>query len=495
LIQDYSGNVWTLVGGDIYVNGIKDNKSSNVVELFWHDHGSWAGSYGTQGEITQKNTQGQYFKWTGAIWTLCVDPRMGGTSADGTTLDGTTGSYIIDKSCNTWTLSNGYIYRTGPGDKDATKDSYAINVNLLLWYGGMLYHRNTTGQYYVLPFNTNGPSLPCTDPRVALAANTGSFYGLNGHYDYPNPPFSPENTVAVLKDLGITIYRTNVDDISRTLPPVVDLAKALHSAGLKLFPVMDYGLYQFRNFTTSILFPDEESAYNAYKSDAAKIATALQPYGVDTYECGNELTRDGNIILNEGYAGNFPGDFNNKNWLIMKGLIRGMIDGIKSVQPNARCAVNFCVANTAAADMLWDGTQPDGTNGHPKVRWDVTTWHNYKPYGDIFNIGTDGAGPGFNLPVYTKACYGVPFMTTEWNAVVNLTVDPHFTEKQRAAYIQQQLTELYSARKTNAIESTMLYELAGGDYFGFWGIVYGNLTGVQPTYNTYQAFVKQHPDV
>ena len=85
-------------------------------------------------------------------------------------------------------------------------------------------------------------------------------------------------------------------------------------------------------------------------------------------------------------------------------------------------------------------------------------------------------------------------MITEWNAGLNITVDPHFNETERAAFIQQQLTEFYDAHKIHAIESTMLYELNGGDPGVSYGIVYGNLTGVQPTYNTYQAFVKQHPD-
>ena len=97
-------------------------------------------------------------------------------------------------------------------------------------------------------------------------------------------------------------------------------------------------------------------------------------------------------------------------------VMRGLIDGVKSIQPNAKCGINFCVADTGASDALWDGMQPDGSGGHPVVRWDITTWHNYEVYGDIFNIGQDGASPGFDLPTYCKARYGVPFIISEWNA-------------------------------------------------------------------------------
>ena len=109
--------------------------------------------------------------------------------------------------------------------------------------------------------------------------------------------------------------------------------------------------------------------------------------------------------------------------------MRGMIDGVKSAQSNAKCGINFCVADVGAADALWDGMQPDGSSGYPTVRWDITTWHNYEVYGDIFNIGTDGAGPGFDLPTYCKARYGVPFIITEWNT------GPEQTEAYRANYI------------------------------------------------------------
>jgi len=106
------------------------------------------------------------------------------------------------------------------------------------------------------------------------------------------------------------------------------------------------------------------------------VATALAPYGVTLYECGNELTRDPAIIFDSATAGTYTKDFNNANWPIMRGVIRGMIDGIKSVQPGAKVGVNFCVADVAASDMLWVGQQPDGTGGHPTMRWDITTWHN-----------------------------------------------------------------------------------------------------------------------
>jgi hypothetical protein len=457
-IVDNSANVWTLSNGYIYKNGVKDAVSYNVIMLLW------VGGY-----VYQENTSKAFYKWTGTKWVASLDPRLGGTSADGTAIP--PASYIIDKANNQWTLSNGYIYKNG------VKDAVSYNVGMLLWYGGMIYQQGTGGQFYVKTWMNTW--VPCSDPRVNLAATAGSFYGINGHYDYP---FTPTQVVTALQALGCTTYRVGCVNTSRQMTPVIALARQFQTAGMTLFTLVNYGLRD----STGALYTSESAAYNAAYSGSAAIATALAPYGVTMYECGNELTRDPAIILNSATAGTNKTDFNNANWPIMRGAIRGMIAGIKSVQPSAKVGVNFCVADVAASDMLWDGQQPDGSSGYSTVRWDITTWHNYSPYGDIFNVGTDGAGPGFNLPSYCKARYGVPFMITEWNAA------PEQNETQRSAYVTQQLGEFYAARKTQGVQSVMYYELTSGDYT--YGIVLDDLTPIQPTYDSFHTFVANNPD-
>jgi len=457
-IVDNSANVWTLANGYIYKNGTKDPYSYNVIMLIW---------YG--GYVYQENTSKAFYKWTGSAWTPSLDPRLGGTSADGATIP--PAAYLIDKQNNQWTLSGGYIYKNGVKDPDS------YNVSLLLWYGGMIYQQGTGGNFYVKTWMNKW--VPCRDPRVNLAATAGAFYGINGHYDYP---FTPTQVVTALQALGCTTYRIGCINTSRQLNAVIPLAQKFQTAGMTLFTLVNYGLRD----STGTLYASESAAYSASYTGAAAVATALAPYGVTLYECGNELTRDPAIIFDSATAGTYTKDFNNANWPIMRGVIRGMIDGIKSVQPGAKVGVNFCVADVAASDMLWDGRQPDGTGGHPTVRWDITTWHNYSPYGDIFNVGTDGAGPGFNLPSYCKARYGVPFMITEWNSA------PETNETDRASYVTKQLGEFYAARKTQGMQSVMYYELTSGDYT--YGVVLGDLTPIQPTYGSFQTFALNNPD-
>ena len=458
-ITDSSGVVWTIWNKYIRKNGQLDWVAFDVKMLLWYD-----------GYVYHQNAAGKFFQWKNEHWLEVHDPRMGGTSADGTVVP--SANYIIDSSDDVWTLSSGFIYKNG------TRDSKAYNVDLLLWSGGMLYHRNTSGQFYVKTWMNRWAH--CTDPRVKRAAAAGKFYGINGHYDYP---YTAAQTIAALKQLGCTTYRVGVTNSSLPLTAASTLAQALKAENMNLLAMLDLKLRD----ASGALHGSEAAAYRACYDDAAAIAATLAPFGVTMYECGNELTRDSAIIVDSRYAGTSDKCFNNTNWPILRGALRGMIDGVKSVQPQARCGVCFCVADVAASDMLWDGWQPDGTWGHSPVRWDITTWHNYQPYGDIFAIGSEGKGPAFNLPAYCKARYGVPFMVTEWNA------SPGETETFRSKYVGTQLSEFYAARKEHCIESVMYYQLTSGDFT--FGITTSALQPIAPTYGTFKGFVASNPDV
>ncbi|WP_345815731.1 hypothetical protein AAGS40_15845 [Paraburkholderia sp. PREW-6R] len=461
-IIDSTGAIWTLSNGVVYRNGAKAGNTYNTSLIIYYGTGIYCSGSG-----------GQFYSWNGSGWVACNDPRMGGTSADGTTLPAS--PYIIDKSNAVWTLVNGVVYRNG-----ATVGN-TYNVSLLLWYGGRVWLCGTGGQFYVNvdARNFTAQWLPCNDPRIAVAPVAGMFYGVNGHFDYT---YTPAQLVSLVKGLGCTSYRVGCTADAVQLNAVVKIAQAFQAAGLKLLVLINQGVTD----SSGNLYANEVAAYLGNMAGAKTIASALAPYGVTIYECGNELTRQNATVMNFSYAGSLAMDFNNTNWPIMRGAMRGMMDGVKSVQPSAKCAINFCVADVGAADALWEGTQPDGTSGHQTLRWDITTWHNYDAYGDIFNIGTDGNGPGFDLPTYCKARYGVPFMITEWNT------GPDQSESFRANYISQQLGEFYQARKTHNIQSVMYYVLDSGNQT--YGIMVNGSPISQP-YSAFTAFTSANPDI
>ncbi|WP_144109680.1 hypothetical protein [Paraburkholderia sp. BCC1886] len=394
------------------------------------------------------------------------------TSASGATLPAA--SALTDSYGAVWTLVNGVVYKNG-----ATVGN-TYNVSLVLWYGGKIWHCGTDDQFYVNVDVRNDTRqwLPCTDPRIAVAATPGRFYGMNGHYDYT---YTPAHLISMLKAMGCTTYRVGCTTDPTQTSAVAALAQAFQSAGMTLFVLIEQGVYD----ANGNVFANESAAYSAGYASAQIIARAMAPYGVTMYECGNELTRQNATVTDFTLSGDIVLDFNNTNWPAMRGAMRGMMDGVKSVQPSALCGINFAVADVGASDALWNGTQPDGTGGHPTVRWDITTWHNYEVYGDIFDIGTDGSGQGFDLPTYCKARYGVPFMITEWNT------GPEQTEAYRAQYITEQLGEFYQARKTHNIESVMYYVLdSGNDTFG----IVINDSFINPTYGAFTSFTASNPD-
>jgi hypothetical protein len=457
-VTDNSGNVWTLSGGSVYQNGAKAGNTYNVSLILFFGGG-----------IYHEGTGGQFYSWSGSAWSACNDPRLGGTSADGTTLPAS--PYIIDKSGAIWTLVNGVIYRNG-----ATVGN-TYNVSLVLWYGGKMWHCGTGGQYYVNA-GVAAQWLACNDPRIVPTQTAGMFYGMNGHYDYT---YTPAQIVSTLKAMGCTSYRVGCTNDPTQLNAVVKLAQAFQSAGLTLLVLIDQGVVD----SSGNLLANESVAYAQARTVGATVATALMPYGVTIYECGNELTRQTGIIIDPTNAGTNVVDFSNSSWPVLRGVMRGMIDGVKSVQSNAKCGINFCVADIGASDALWDGMQPDGSGGYPKVRWDITTWHNYEVYGDIFDIGTDGAGPGFDLPTYCKARYNVPFIITEWNT------GPEQSESYRANYITTQLGEFYQNRKSHNIQSVMYYVLdSGNDTYG----IMINGVAINPSYSAFTSFTASHAD-
>lgn len=378
---------------------------------------------------------------------------------------------VTDASGTVWTILNGSVAKNGAVDTSTS------NVVTVLWYNSTIYHQGTGGQWYAWSGTSWGG---VADPRAGgTPVSSGLFYGMNGHFDYV---YTPAQLVSILRGLGCTTYRVSGGTSPNVLNSLVNIAKGFQGTGMNLFVCIDQGMRDANNN----LYANENVAYNEGYSVGATIASALAPYGVTMYECGNELTRRPEIVLNSACAGNYVNDFNNTNWPLMRGVMRGMMDGVKSVQPNARCGINFTVADTAAADALWDGTQPDGSSGYTPLRWDITTWHNYEVYGDVFDVGTDGAGPHFDLPAYCKGRYGVPFMITEWNA------NPEDTTDYRGSYITQRLGEWYANRKVDNIESVMYFVLDSGNTE--WGVMI-NGAPINPPYSAYSGFAAANPDV
>lgn len=206
------------------------------------------------------------------------------------------------------------------------------------------------------------PQIPCPTGR------TGVFYGIVGHVQqggvYAARSFNAQ--ISQLRDLGVTIYAQDVGD-KAAAENVARLARVAAAQCVGILPL--------------IITPDvqanlnESMAYAQGRKLGFDAATALKGL-VSHYQVGNEFDND--VILN-GASGDYPSHYDNAKYRKARGAIRGMIDGIKEVQPSARILLgSLSWLHYGFSDMLSDGTEPDGARDTTKVvEWDITAWHWY----------------------------------------------------------------------------------------------------------------------
>lgn len=187
-----------------------------------------------------------------------------------------------------------------------------------------------------------------------------------------------------MQTVGASAVRIDVYD-DASLATTVNIAQSLTQNNIKVLPVIVKGL---------LPTADEIANYNSAFTFASKIVSNLAPY-CDTYECGNELSRDPSVFF--GAQGDLIVAFNTAGWGPYRGTLHGLTDGVKHTRPDAKTGVDFCICDMNAAQMLWDGTRPNDDPKQsvypdpnavpgPQVRWDITMWQWYNIYGDIEDV-------------------------------------------------------------------------------------------------------------
>lgn len=341
----------------------------------------------------------------------------------------------------------------------------------------------TVSQTFALLINlavaTDSARIEATTVRIVRSSAQATpmvsgkkwFYGVNGHFDYPQ---TPATIIANMKTLGTTAYRLAYEGTAASLNAIKAVAQAFQAEGtLQLLVCVDVGTI---DPVTALTYTTEVATYNAAFAAGQLVSSTLAPYGVTVYECGNELDSNKGNYVNAANPGwnirLYPADpgfkkaaFSNALWPILRGACRGAIDGVRAGQPNAICASNaFTVCSTAASDMLWNGTQPDGTTGYPTCRWDVTAWHNYRCNGNLLVMNVYQSIYFYNVIDYISKAYGKQIMLTEFNANGSDDGATGDTDAVRASWVTQVMGELYSLRNKYAIASIMIYEMFGGNW-------------------------------
>jgi hypothetical protein len=328
----------------------------------------------------------------------------------------------------------------------------------------------------------SSPAVSAPDP-ASNAGNTTTplptvrpFYGVNGHNNeggaYDLSSFALQ--LSQLQDLGAKLYRNEVYS-QGTANKLAGVAQLMAAGGVTVYPVMLMGIDTFNN---------ETEGYNAGFALGQQTATSRHyPY----YEVTNEMEAE---LLIGNVDGVYPQQFDVVKFRILRGVIRGMIAGIKSVDASGKIIMGGGTwLHYGFQKMLAAGMEPDGSIGHAVVDWDITAWHWYSEQGDITNAC---GGTGCHNVLAELKSLGKPIWINEFG------VRPNYgTDQQIAAYLvgNRMMAQFVALASTYDIESIQSYELyddpTGGE--GAFGLLKNDGFTQKPTYAAYKSFVAAHP--
>lgn len=375
-----------------------------------------------------------------------------------------------------------YDHATGAkigADTTPSGGKYAVSVNTTQLSTG-------SHQFDVIAFSVAagqaGGTKTTSSVTVTVAQPTSGalFYGMNGHLAWPNGIYktmSASAQLALLKDLGVTNYRVDVADGNMAQVVANALTGAFAGSGVAIMPVINPVSAGWNQNGS------ESAAYTLGYNLGVAVATPLK--GLVKYiECGNELDADG-LVTNGN--GSLTTNYSPAIWPAFRGVIRGMMDGVKAIDPTIQCGVNVGIPLAyRALQMLWNGITPDGStngvSGAPQVRWDYTTYHWYQSSGDILCGWQNNAC--LDVLQVLKDSFNVPIWLTEWG-----WTGGQDTPAQQASYITAALKEYRSLKDQYNIQSIMMYCLIDADY----GLIAADGVTKTPAYAAFKQFVAANP--
>lgn len=406
-----------------------------------------------------------------------VDDRtviVNNVSPNNTIIYNNEGNAITDSAGARWTVVSGKVFR------NSATVGVTNGVRELIWHDGIFI------QYYPGPpsscWSWDGSNWNQTTWPVPVTDFTHmQFWGMNGHAPNGGVWSAQQQQVTNLVASGFNVYRTNCSHGD------VAVLKQFISANAAPSHVAVYPCF-LPNVGTN-----ESTSYANGYSLGAEMAT-LQGY-VPMYEITNEL--ESYAILGGGYNGDIPSHYDNTRYLQCRGLLRGMIDGIRSVDtttPIAGPAAGWL--HYGFTDMLWNGNSPassGSTDASKVVRWDLTTWHWYDNMGDIENAGDISA----NVLQHISNSYGKPIRINEFGCYqsdFSVSGETALTAYLTGANL---MGKWDSKRATYNIVGCDYYELyddgQGGDE-GQFGIYLINTTSKKSTrWSAMASYVQNHP--
>lgn len=188
-------------------------------------------------------------------------------------------------------------------------------------------------QYFVLAKAKPVVTPPSTPDDSAPIDNTSFMLGVNGH-SLGIPAYtsvSPEEQISLLKKMGMTCYRQNINFGSDGSIPNAKVFNPLYAAakanGVTILPMV--------NSTTLNLNASEKDSYAAGNLLGSKLAAKNSAY-FKYYELANEL----DLKCIKSGNGDKAADYDLNKLKIIAAYLKGLDDGIKASQPDAKTMID-----------------------------------------------------------------------------------------------------------------------------------------------------------
>lgn len=271
--------------------------------------------------------------------------------------------------------------------------------------------------------------------NIALMATPALELGINGHplgtVPYTTTPASKQ--IQLLKDMNMKWYRVDVQSTSTgsiTVPYLWEpLQEAAAAGGVKILPML---------YTRTLSFNVSESeSYQRGKTLGSNFAAKYGRY-FTYYNLGNELEMD---CLLPGKSGQSQEHYNKAKYRIIRNYLKGMDEGIKSKDADAKTMIDASWLHYAFLRMLdWDG-----------VKFDVVAYHWYS------EMDGAAAGSAYKIPDITRKLSSLFPNKPIWFTEVNNRFKTSSTyEQDQNAFI----TKFIEKCKNNPqVKVVMIYEL------------------------------------
>ncbi len=265
-------------------------------------------------------------------------------------------------------------------------------------------------------------------------------FGINGHplnaESFEKMPL--EQQIALLKTLGLSTYRVNINPANiNKFARLSDLIALAERENIRILPVVVLPPKQYS---------DEDAAYNAARAATYGMAKQFETQ-IRVWELGNEYDL---YCVKNGASGASPADYNAEKYSVVRGLIRGMLAGLRDVNPSLKSMVETSQHTPTSLDsgflerLIGDG-----------VTFDITAYHYYSRDGRLPTA--DDGKPALKV---LRDSFRKPIWITEFDqASISSNLGPDSDPKEQGKALTAAMNEIAADAHRYGVIGADIYEL------------------------------------